>query len=166
MTQPTHAPTRLDPQSESLELYSILAVLEGEAIGLVTPYIPDSQIRKGIAQLDKIPSQSQEDRQEFRRVEQMFHLGIHNYCPNRSLRLLITQVRVEMEIYLKIFETHLQTPHFEEIKIEWRDIFTAMLSHDASLATQRMRQHITAARDRLESLTSLEKPKTSGAYNG
>jgi len=153
LTQSSHIPGQLNAQSETLELYSILAVLEGEAVGLAAARVPDSQSRQALSQLDKMSCQTVQQQQEFRRLEQLFHLGIHDYCPNRSLRLLITQVRVEMDIYLEIFETEMKPCHFEEVRLEWQNVFTALLHHNPDLATQRMREHIMAARERLKAMT-------------
>jgi len=133
--------------ADAQQLYDCRIALEQLAIELACTQITTVQLRELEAeQLISQPLLPQYSSQMLD-LDYRFHRTIAECSGNRWLVFLLEQVFSQMTL-LRV-QTTRQNPHVLEIRVEHRQIYTAIAQRDAAAAIATMRQHLEASRQRV-----------------
>jgi DNA-binding GntR family transcriptional regulator len=127
------------------QMYDLLAVLDGLAVRLATPFITDAQLLK----LEKI-QKKMEGSDNIRIISQSnveFHLLLDEFSENKRLAEITGNISSRISVFgYSSFHVPGQTAVSND---EHRKIIQAMKERDPVLAEQLMRDHLIEAKNRL-----------------
>lgn len=142
------------------EIYGCRAILESESARLVALAGLSSeaqlQLEQAVGICDRLLADARahdrvsdaEVRRAFLEQNNIFHAVLHDACPNRMLRELIHQVGeipASIRNYFRFSDDQLFESHSAH-----RRILRAVIARDGERAAAQMREHIWAARDRMD----------------
>lgn len=138
--------------ADAQQLYDCRIALEQLAIELACTQITTVQLRELeaiVVQAEQLTSQPllPQYSSQMLDLDYRFHRTIAECSGNRWLVFLLEQVFSQMTL-LRV-QTTRQNPHVLEIRVEHRQIYTAIAQRDAAAAIATMRQHLEASRQRV-----------------
>lgn len=122
------------------DVYHLLGLLESDAAGVVAQRANDSQLRE-LNSLHKALIASVDDREEFFRLNEQFHLTLLELADNRWRQQMVADLRKVMK--LNRHHSLFKSGRLHESLREHQAIMDAILARDSALAMQRMKDHFT-----------------------
>jgi DNA-binding GntR family transcriptional regulator len=129
-------------EQDLAEVYHLLSLLESDAAGMVAAHATASQMEDLQAlhtQLEAAATPGQQDREQFFRINEQFHMRLLDIANNRWSRQMVADLRKVMK--LNRHNSLLKSGRIEESLEEHRLIMAALAQRDASAAMARMRAH-------------------------
>ncbi len=129
-------------EQDLVEVYHLLGLLESDAAGVVATRATDTQLNELQAlhaQLEAAAAPGQQDREQFFRINEQFHLRLLDIANNRWSRQMVADLRKVMK--LNRHNSLLKSGRIEESLAEHRLVMVALAQRDAAAATARMREH-------------------------
>ncbi len=129
-------------EQDLVEVYHLLGLLESDAAGVVATRATDTQLNELQAlhaQLEAAAAPGQQDREQFFRINEQFHLRLLDIANNRWSRQMVADLRKVMK--LNRHNSLLKSGRIEESLAEHRLVMVALAQRDAAAATARMQEH-------------------------
>ena len=129
-------------EQDLIEVYHLLSLLESDAAGVVAARASPAQLEELQvlhAQLEAAAAPGHEDREQFFRINEQFHMRLLDIANNRWSRQMVADLRKVMK--LNRHNSLLKVGRIEESLAEHRLVMEALAQRDAATATLRMREH-------------------------
>jgi len=138
-------------EKDLADVYHLLSLLESDAAGVVASQATPAQLRELQALHDELEASARppkQDRERFFEINERFHMRLLEIADNRWRDQMVADLRKVMK--LNRHHSLFKSGRIEESLAEHRAIMTALLAHDAPVATQAMQAHF---RNGLEAAT-------------
>ncbi len=129
-------------EQDLVEVYHLLSLLESDAAGVVAARATSAQLEELQvlhAQLEAAAAPGQQDREQFFRFNEQFHMRLLDIANNRWARQMVADLRKVMK--LNRHNSLLKSGRIEESMAEHRLVMAALAQRDAPGATARMQEH-------------------------
>ena len=129
-------------EQDLAEVYHLLSLLESDAAGSVAAKATASELEElnGLhQQLEAAAAPAQQDREQFFRVNEQFHMRLLDIADNRWSRQMVVDLRKVMK--LNRHNSLLKAGRIAESLAEHRRIMAALGQRDARAAAARMQEH-------------------------
>jgi DNA-binding GntR family transcriptional regulator len=129
-------------EQDLAEVYHLLSLLESDAAGSVAAKATASELEELNAlhqQLEAAAAPEQQDREQFFRVNEQFHMRLLDIADNRWSRQMVVDLRKVMK--LNRHNSLLKAGRIAESLAEHRRIMAALVQRDARAAAARMQEH-------------------------
>lgn len=129
-------------EQDLAEVYHLLSLLESDAAGSVAAKASAAELHELQAlhqQLEAAAAPEQQDREQFFRVNEQFHMRLLDIADNRWSRQMVVDLRKVMK--LNRHNSLLKAGRIAESLAEHRRIMAALGQRDARAAAARMQEH-------------------------
>jgi DNA-binding GntR family transcriptional regulator len=129
-------------EQDLAEVYHLLSLLESDAAGSVAAKASAAELHELQAlhqQLEAAAAPEQQDREQFFRVNEQFHMRLLDIADNRWSRQMVVDLRKVMK--LNRHNSLLKAGRIAESLAEHRRIMAALALRDAHAAAARMQEH-------------------------
>jgi DNA-binding GntR family transcriptional regulator len=129
-------------EQDLAEVYHLLSLLESDAAGSVAAKASAAELHELQAlhqQLEAAAAPEQQDREQFFRVNEQFHMRLLDIADNRWSRQMVVDLRKVMK--LNRHNSLLKAGRIAESLAEHRRIMAALAQRDARAAAARMQEH-------------------------
>ena len=129
-------------EQDLAEVYHLLSLLESDAAGSVAAKASAAELHELQAlhqQLEAAAAPEQQDREQFFRVNEQFHMRLLDIADNRWSRQMVVDLRKVMK--LNRHNSLLKAGRIAESLAEHRRIMAALVQRDARAAAARMQEH-------------------------
>jgi DNA-binding GntR family transcriptional regulator len=129
-------------EQDLTEVYHLLSLLESDAAGTVAANANATQLEELQvlhAQLESAAAPGQQDREQFFRINEQFHMRLLDIANNRWSRQMVADLRKVMK--LNRHNSLLKSGRIDESLAEHRLIMAALAQGDGPSAMARMREH-------------------------
>ena len=124
--------------SDLVDVYHLLALLESDAAEVVATKATDAQIRE-LQALHNELEKAVKNRERFFEINETFHMRLLEIANNRWRDQMVADLRKVMK--LNRHNSLLKIGRIEESLLEHRAIMAALVARDAAETAQRMREH-------------------------
>ena len=124
--------------SDLVDVYHLLALLESDAAEVVATKATDAQIRE-LQALHNELEKAVKNRERFFEINETFHMRLLEIANNRWRDQMVADLRKVMK--LNRHNSLLKSGRIEESLLEHRAIMAALVARDAAETAQRMREH-------------------------
>ncbi|MFO1194491.1 MAG: GntR family transcriptional regulator [Rhodoferax sp.] len=124
------------------EVYHLLSLLESDAASVVAARASDAQLAELQAlhqELEAAALPGQQDREQFFRINERFHMRVLEMADNRWSRQMVADLRKVMK--LNRHNSLLKAGRIEESLAEHRQVMAALARRDAAAAMAGMQAH-------------------------
>ena len=129
-------------EQDLAEVYHLLSLLESDAAGTVAAKANPAELAELQAlhqQLEAAVAPGQQDREQFFRINEQFHMRLLDIANNRWSRQMVVDLRKVMK--LNRHNSLLKSSRIEESLAEHRRLMAALAQRDAVAAAARMQEH-------------------------
>ena len=129
-------------EQDLAEVYHLLSLLESDAAGTVAAKANPAELAELQAlhqQLEAAVAPGQQDREQFFRINEQFHMRLLDIANNRWSRQMVVDLRKVMK--LNRHNSLLKSGRIEESLAEHRRLMAAIAQRDAIAAAARMQEH-------------------------
>ncbi len=129
-------------EQDLAEVYHLLSLLESDAAGTVAAKANPAELAELQAlhqQLEAAVAPGQQDREQFFRINEQFHMRLLDIANNRWSRQMVVDLRKVMK--LNRHNSLLKSGRIEESLAEHRRLMAALAQRDAVAAAARMQEH-------------------------
>ena len=129
-------------EQDLAEVYHLLSLLESDAAGTVAAKANPAELAELQAlhqQLEAAVAPGQQDREQFFRINEQFHMRLLDIANNRWSRQMVVDLRKVMK--LNRHNSLLKSGRIEESLAEHRRLMAALAQRDAVAAAVRMQEH-------------------------
>ena len=129
-------------EQDLAEVYHLLSLLESDAAGTVAAKANPAELAELQAlhqQLEAAVAPGQQDREQFFRINEQFHMRLLDIASNRWSRQMVVDLRKVMK--LNRHNSLLKSGRIEESLAEHRRLMAAIAQRDAIAAAARMQEH-------------------------
>ena len=129
-------------EQDLAEVYHLLSLLESDAAGTVAAKANPAELAELQVlhqQLEAAATPGQQDREQFFRINEQFHMRLLDIASNRWSRQMVVDLRKVMK--LNRHNSLLKSGRIEESLAEHRRLMAALAQRDAVAAAARMQEH-------------------------
>ena len=129
-------------EQDLAEVYHLLSLLESDAAGTVAAKANPAELAELQVlhqQLEAAATPGQQDREQFFRINEQFHMRLLDIASNRWSRQMVVDLRKVMK--LNRHNSLLKSGRIEESLAEHRRLMAAIAQRDAIAAAARMQEH-------------------------
>jgi DNA-binding GntR family transcriptional regulator len=141
---------------EVVEIYQTRAALEGLAVRLATPVIPDEELGRLRTAFDSAQEPIEEgDLLPYFQSDLDFHSAIRQYSGNEVLKQLIENLEERLH-RIRVHARERSREHPIQSYEEHRQVLAALIERDAAKAESLMKMHLNSAAKRIEQILQSE----------